>query len=429
MTLQHRKYLLRAGNPLARYRQKINTVTFVPHEGFTIMKKNLFLTLVKIVALFSLVNTTAQADEKVYFNNIELNPREALGLKIFSDRNLSNPIGQSCMTCHNPVSAFADPNKSFPVSLGIVTGRTGGRNAPTAMYMKFAGPLKADKEDDGSIVIEGGYFWDGRANSLEEQAKGPFLNPLEMNETKAGIVRKVCTSRYNHDFKTQFGKDICKPENLEKAYDAVASAIATFERTKVFSPFNSKFDLVMKNKAQFTEAELRGFELFKNEKKANCAACHTLEIENSAQNALFTDFTYDNLGLPSNNSIPSVVESFLSGKSVVDMGLANVTKNDADKGKFKVPTLRNISKTAPYMHNGYFTNLRDVVDFYNTRDSKPICAEKFISAEEAVTKNCWPAPEMAETMNKEELGNLGLTDQEVDDIVTFLKTLDDGYKQ
>jgi cytochrome c peroxidase len=154
-----------------------------------------------------------------------------------------------------------------------------------------------------------------------------------------------------------------------------------------------------------------------------------METRNTAHRALFTDFTYDNIGLPSNSLIPTVVEKMRVGSDYLDLGLAVTVKDKEMVGKFKVPTLRNISKSAPYMHNGYFANLRDVVEFYNTRDTKAVCTQKNISVENAKKLNCWPAAETPETMNKEELGNLRLTEQEVDDIVVFLKTLDDGYKK
>lgn len=392
------------------------------------MKTQNLISMLTLTLAISTVSQVGFAAEKTVVNGVQLNTEESLGYKIFSDKNLSNPVGQACMSCHSPTAAFADPNSSMPVSLGTVHGKSGGRNAPTAMYMKYAGKLHQEKEKDGSLTWEGGFFWDGRANSLEDQAKGPFLNPVEMNETKEGVVKKVCSSTYATEFKAAYGAQVCNSADIEKSYDAVAKAIATFEKSRVFSPFTSKFDAVMARTDKFTESELRGYRLFKSEKKANCAACHSMETDNSSHRALFTDFTYDNIGLPSNSLIPSVVEKIRAGSELVDLGLAVTVKDKEMTGKFKVPTLRNISKTAPYMHNGYFKNLRDVVEFYNTRDTKAVCTQKIVSADNAKKLNCWPAAEMAQTMNKEELGNLRLTDQEIDDVVAFLKTLDDGYK-
>ena len=115
------------------------------------------------------------------------------------------------------------------------------------------------------------------------------------------------------------------------------------------------------------------------------------------------------------------------GRQFVDRGRGGVVGRAAEDGKFKVPTLRNIALTAPNMHNGYFTTLTGVVDFYNTRDTKPVCPQEFVSDEQAIREGCWPRPEVAENVNSDELGNLGLNEQEVDDIVAFMQTLTDGW--
>ncbi len=360
-------------------------------------------------------------------NEIVLTQEELLGQKIFSDTRLSNPVGQSCTSCHSPSAAFSDPRTSFATSIGSNSNRFGGRNAPTAMYMRYSKALKAEI-DEGHKIYEGGFFWDGRAQSLEEQAKGPFLNPLEMAASDEYVVRKVCQSTdYGNLFRSVFGQEICdlNPEvnfsiKIQKAYNAVASALASFEKSDVLAPFSSKFDKVMAHKDSFTEAELRGFNLFKNEKKANCAACHTVEIEDPKSKALFTDFTYDNLGVPANDELLQL------NHAETDFGLMITTRRVEDDGRFKVPTLRNVALTAPYMHNGYFKTLNQVVDFYNTRDIKQKCDQNQ-SAEKAELNNCWPKAERAHSVNHTELGNLRLSHQEVNDIIDFMKTLTDGY--
>jgi cytochrome c peroxidase len=158
--------------------------------------------------------------------------------------------------------------------------------------------------------------------------------------------------------------------------------------------------------------EKRGLALFNDPSKGNCAACHpSTGVDGTPP--LFTDFTYDNLGVPKNprNGFYRMAPQYNpAGAAWVDHGLGGVLGLASEDGKFKVPTLRNIALTAPYMHNGYFTDLRSVVNFYNTRDVAP-----------------WPAPEVADTVNHEELGNLGLNEQEVEDLVAFLYTLSDGY--
>jgi cytochrome c peroxidase len=211
----------------------------------------------------------------------------------------------------------------------------------------------------------------------------------------------------------------------------MADAIAAFERTATFARFTSKYDSVLAGKAQLTDQERRGRDVYENPEKGNCAACHPDRPAEDGTPPLFTDFTYDNLGVPRNpeNPIYSMPEPFNpKGPNFVDLGLGAAIGDPAEDGKFKVPNLRNLSRTGPYMHNGYFKTLRGVVDFYNTRDVKPRCANPFTPEAEALGLGCWPAPEVAANVNRDELGALGLSEAEVDDLVAFLQTLTDGYQ-
>lgn len=365
-------------------------------------------------------------NENQVVEGVTLNDEQFLGSKIFADQRLSTPQGQSCQSCHSPGSAFSEPNSAFPVSRGALVTNFGGRNAPSAMYTAFVPPLHTEISEEGEESFVGGLFLDGRASSLADQAKGPFLNPIEMGSTKLDVVSRICqSSDYGDLFKKVYGPSACQSDAaswsaqaIDATYDLVAQAIASFESTPVFAPFNSKFDQVSAGTATFTEQELRGFELFKNEKKANCAACHTVEADPAATRALFTDHTYDNLGIPKNPELADL------GHPETDLGLFETTKQQENKGGFRVPTLRNIARTAPYGHNGYFKTLEQVVDFYNTRDTKPTC-RKNLSAEDAMKKGCWPAPEVAENENTEELGDLKLSESEQKDLIEFLNTLSD----
>lgn len=335
---------------------------------------------------------------------------EQLGRFLYFDTNLSSPPGQACASCHHPSAGFADPDKALPVSEGAVTGLYGGRNSPSAAYASFSPPLYFD----GALWI-GGQFWDGRALTLADQAKGPFLNPVEMNNTKEGVVQAVRDSRYASLFRSVYGKTSLN--DVESAYDLVAKAIAAFETTKPFSRFSSKYDAYLKGSAKLSAAELRGLALFNDPAKGNCAACHPSVSSDNVTPALFTDFSYDDLGLPKNPEI----EELIGSPVPVDLGLGN-TVGVAENGKFKVMTLRNIARTAPYGHNGYFRTLKEIVHFYNTRDLFPVCG-----ATGAPGIDCWPAPEVAINVNRTEMGNLGLTAAEEDDIVAFLLTLSDGF--
>ncbi|MDQ1314139.1 MAG: cytochrome c peroxidase [Pseudomonadota bacterium] len=350
-----------------------------------------------------------------------------LGQALFFDPVLSSPAGQSCATCHAPNAAFADPDRRLPVSKGVLPGRAGNRNAPTAMYSAFSPNFNFDKEEG---LYVGGQFLDGRAATLEEQAKGPFLNPLEMaNPDKQSVVEKVRRAAYSQKFEQVFGKGAL--DDTEQAYERIAEALAAFERTPLFSPFSSKYDAWLAGKAKLTKQELRGLRLFEAEDKGNCAACHPSKPGPGGEPPLFTDFTYDNLGVPRNPGNPFYAlpgQFNPAGAQWVDPGLGAVVDKRSEDGKFKVPTLRNIELTGPYMHNGYFRTLRGTVVFYNDRDSKPRCKESLVAEDAALKRKCWPAPEVGANVNDDELGNLGLTEGEIDDIVVFMKTLTDGWQ-
>jgi cytochrome c peroxidase len=276
----------------------------------------------------------------------------------------------------------------------------------------------------------GGQFLDGRAATLEEQAKQPFLNPLEMaNPDKRAVVESVREAPYARLFKRVFGS--ASLDDVDQAYDRIAEAIAAFERTPALNRFSSKYDYYLAGKAALTPRELNGLRVFEDPTRGNCAACHPSRPADDGTPPLFTDFTYGNLGVPKNpyNPFYGMPRAFSpDGRGFVDYGLGAAVNARSEDGKFKVPTLRNIAITPPYMHNGYFQTLRGVVEFYSTRHTRPQCRDPFTGEPEAQRRGCWPAPEVADNVNREELGRLGLTAQEMEDLVAFMATLTDGYR-
>lgn len=388
-----------------------------------------------------------------------LTPKEQLGEFLYFDENLSEPTGQSCASCHHPDFGFVDPDADLPVSEGVILGLFGGRNSPSSAYAMFSPILYFDADEELWI---GGQFWDGRATGgvlgdpLADQAVGPFLNPVEMaNTTMEQVVDDVAASDYADLFEQVWG--VGSLQNVEAAYDQIGLSIAAFERTELFAPFTSKYDFYLQaclgagggmddcakgvgktaekaGKKIFSKEEWYGLQLFMGENNndgilakgegAMCSACHLADWTADPGNVfvpvwapegwvppVFTDFTYDNLGIPQNTEYP------LDPNAPVDLGLGAVVNNPAENGKFKVMTLRNIGLTAPYGHNGFFDRLKDITHFYNTRDvpgSLPKGAD-------------WPAPEVPDTVNSDELGNLGLSDADEDALIEFMKTLDDGW--
>lgn len=357
------------------------------------MKIKIILVCISIfmLAAFSLSATGASET---------LDPKaiETLGKNIYFDDALSSPRGMSCASCHDPGAGFADPNTNFPVSRGVIHTRFGNRNSPTAAYAAYSPDFSFNEL--GEAV--GGQFWDGRAKNLTEQAKGPFLNPLEMhNRDKSVVVTMIKNSGYAGLFIEVYPSGFADDD---AAYHNAALAIAAYENSSEVNKFSSKYDYLTEEGLE--DDELRGFELF----EANCAGCHPSDSSLYADSPLFTDYGYRNLGVPRNPDNPfySIAFEFNPEKDTyVDYGLGAALGDESQNGKMKTPTLRNIARTPPYMHNGVFADLPAVLEFLNDREPY--------------------TPEVNKTIN-ENVGNFGFTDQDIADLIAFLNTLSDGYE-
>jgi cytochrome c peroxidase len=376
----------------------------------------------------------------------------ALGQRFFHDQNLSLNKNQSCASCHDGASGFSAPNDEVnatgAVMFGSVRTRFGNRKPPSAAYATHSPVLHYDEADSAWV---GGGFWDGRATGRRlkspaaEQAQEPFINPVEQALPDiACVVYRVTHGEYAALAATVLGDEVaairfpantdtlCSQEGAEvplspahrarvvDVYDLIAHAIAEFEDSPALNQFSSMYDAYLAGQSTLTAEERRGLALY--EKKAKCADCHA----NTGERALFTDFTYDNIGVPVNPRNP-----VLHADPVFrDLGLGAVVGDSTLRGAHKVPTLRNVDRRrvpgAPkaYMHNGVFKSLEEVVHFYNTRDVLSAC--DYVATPE-VGVNCWPAPDVAENVNTEELGDLKLTPREERALVAYLRTLTDGY--
>ncbi|UCE88746.1 MAG: cytochrome C [Pseudomonadota bacterium] len=380
----------------------------------------------------------------------EISMLEQLGKALFFDTGLSDPPGQSCASCHAPQAGWSGPdskvNATLAVYAGVVHGRFGNRKPPSAAYATPGPVLQFDEEER---IFTGGLFWDGRATGwllglpAADQAQDPFVNPLEQNNKRASnVVRKVCAGAYAELFRGVFGSAICNKPIA--AYNAIAQAIAAFEASPEVNAFSSRYDYYLRepDKYPLSDQERLGLKLFEDADKGNCAACHPSQVGPNGEPPLFTDFTFDNLGVPRNPQNPwyAMGKAFNpAGVAWVDEGLggflrtvpryAEHTRNTL--GKQRVPTLRNVDKrpdptfVKAYGHNGYFKSLKAITHFYNTRDVLPACEGL---ADARPNENCWPAAEVAANVNEDELGDLGLTDAEEDAIVAFMKTLSDGWQ-
>jgi cytochrome c peroxidase len=398
-------------------------------EGFLMSNKRiLFAFLIAILAI-GLVITLVSAQST-------LTPEQELGKAIFFDQNLSLNSNQACASCHAPESGWTGPendiNAHGAVYEGSIAGAFGNRKPPSSAYATQSPILYMDKK--GNFV--GGNFWDGRAtgeflgNPSADQALGPFLNPKEQALPDAAmLVAKVCTADYSDLFLQVWGVAACDLVNTAAAYSEIGLSIAAYEGSLEVNAFTSKYDYSLGSKTTLTQQERLGFALFMG--KGKCNRCHVA----TGKAPLFTDYTYDNLGIPKNPENPATI----ADPGYADPGLGGYLTQRADYapyaaanlGKFKVPTLRNVGLGLPdivkaYGHNGFFKSLEGIVHFYNTRDVLDTCPDSYNQAQ-ALADNCWPQPEVSENLNTSELGDLGLTPDEEAAIVAFLKTLSDGY--
>ena len=360
--------------------------------------------------VFALIFSCQKKSEPFYYNSEEefinnndgLSDSAIIGKLIFFDKNLSEPAGVSCATCHSPMSGFADPRHTA-FSEGS-NHQIGTRNANAIAYMGFA-PNRRAEIVRGVWEEVGGFFWDGKAEFLNQQALFPLTNVHEMNNISfTNVSSKIKRAPYFNKLKKLFGNNLMADSQTIVFY--AVECLQAFELSHQVNQFTSKFDFYLQGKAKLSSQEMRGMQLFNDSTKAKCALCHlsTPTPYASTNKILFTDYSYDNIGLPKNP---------LQKNLPIDSGVAKFERNNpSEVGRFKTPSLRNIEKTAPYMHSGIFNTLEEVLEFYNERDINPKFAH----------------PEVASTINKTDLGNLKLAKQDISDIIAFLKTLTDGFK-
>jgi cytochrome c peroxidase len=370
-----------------------------------------------------------------------------LGEALYSDVNLSNDRTQSCATCHSLENGLADnrdqaghvSDTPFAGSLGDNGTSLGDRNAPTAGYASLSPEFTTAQTTRQRFNTNsgfrtytgylGGQFWDGRESNLVGQAKGPPTNPGEMAmPSRAAVVDRIMeNSDYVSAFETLYGADIFNDSAAPSpaAYDAMADSIAAFEETDQFAPFDSKYDRSLQGEYEYSviSKAIEGKALFFSQEFTNCSACHQLASQGSVQEA-FTGFEYHNIGVPVNSNLRSI-----NGVQGPDVGLYkhlkdNLNVDDAtQKGKFKVPTLRNVAVTAPYMHNGIFNELSTVIEFY--QHAKNTAAGNL----NPETNTVWGPAEVSENISDTELssGTKDLTDAgNVEALECFLLSLTDA---
>jgi cytochrome c peroxidase len=399
-----------------------------------------------------------------------LSPAAKLGKQLFFDTSLSVSGRQGCFSCHDASHAFSDPGMIsvggpafVPASGGTPpSGLPGFRNAPSLVYASFTPAFHY--ENDGTPI--GGFFRDGRAASLAAQAQDPYITSFEMaNADAAEVVSRLKVAADLLDaFTAIYGSAVL--DDPDTALADIGSAIAAIEIEDVrFHPFSSKFDYWRNGAAQMSSQELNGLRLFNDPTRGNCAACHPSSSADGVTPPLFTDFSYDNLGLPRNTALATnddtttldyVPANGTDGiHKFYDLGLCGPIRSDQSAntavcGAFKVPTLRNIALTAPYFHNGEFPTLQQALTFYVTRDTQPQnfyptgssgLVTKFDDLEAAYggqfvvdidipgsdTGYLGNVNTVEIPYNRKLGGSPALTSADIGDVVAFLCTLTDGY--
>jgi cytochrome c peroxidase len=363
----------------------------------------------------------------------------ALGKAIFFDPSLSGSGHISCATCHDPAHAYGPPDGAAVRHAGADLQTPGIRAVPSLRYTLNRTPAwsKQYQSSDVERAIEtdsvpiGGFGWDGRFDSLREQAAFPLLAANEMgNSDVAAFVAKLARTAYAPPFRALFGAGIF--DHPEAAFQAALLAIERFELDDAsFHPYSSRFDAFLDGKLELNPAEQRGLRLFSDPRKGNCNACHTAAPGADGSHPLFTDFSFANLGVPRNPEIPANLEP-----AYFDMGLCGPLRQDQRRqkqwcGMFKTPSLRNVAARRVYFHNGRVHTLLDAVRFYAERDARP---ERWFSRPDGQVELFTDLPKSLRgnvdhidgPLNRAPGAPAALTDADVDDIVAFLKTLTDA---
>lgn len=374
----------------------------------------------------------------------QLSAMAQVGEKIFTDTALSASGRQSCATCHVAGRAFAgDDPLAVPLG-GPGMDLPGLRNTPALAYNQFTPTFSIGA--DGKAV--GGFFRDGRSPSLADQAEKPFFTPFEMaNASPEELLGRLLTRPYLDQFTAVFGK--ASVQDATTALHNIGQALAQYQKEDpAFRQFSSKYDAYLKGSAALTPQELNGLALFNNPAKGNCTACH-VSTPTATTPALFTDFSYDNVGIPRNWKIPANIDgntlSYVPKNGTAlgepnhdyyDLGLCGPLRDDLASrtsrcGAFKVPTLRNIALTGPYFHNGVFDTLEEVVAWYITRDTDPGRWYTKADGTPDIQYNDLPTA-YAGNVNVSEVPYIPglaptLTNSEMADLVRFLCTLTDGF--
>jgi cytochrome c peroxidase len=388
-----------------------------------------------------------------------------LGRLVFFDASLSSSGRLSCASCHSPRLAYAAPGDQPAMHGGPLLARQGVRAVPSLMYLErqpsfSIGPDNEENENvnlaelvalsrravrlektaaqpsqsAANIVPQGGLFWDGRADTLQDQALSPLLDPREMDggniETVAG---KLQHAPYAARLVELFGASVF--DNARLAVSEALFAVARYQiEDPSFHPYTSKYDYWLEGSARFTPREWRGYVLFNDPAKANCAGCHVDQPGRDGLPPLFTDHQFEALGAPRNGALAVNRDSGYFDLGICGPYRADMSGETRYCGMFMTPTLRNVATRRVFFHNGVFRTLRQVMDFYDFRDTEPQriyprladgAVQKFNDLRPGYVANV----DVTDAPFDRKAGDRpAMTAQDEEDIIAFLNTLTDGYR-
>jgi cytochrome c peroxidase len=397
---------------------------------------------------------------------LPLSAMAQLGAQLFHDQRLSGSGRMSCASCHNPAFAYGPVGGSPVVMGGPHMSTPGSRAVPSLRYLYSQPPFTIGPDIESgndipvplarqaraatgharalktaqapaaaatNLVPQGGLFWDGRANTLEQQVNGPLFNPAEMDGgTVAEVAHKLASGPYAGEFRQLFGASVFA--NAGMAVDEAMFAIGRYEiEDPAFHPFTSKYDAWLQGRARFTRAELAGYLLFNDPAKGNCAACHLDQPTRGGRPPLFTDHQFEALGVPRNPAIPANRDPHY-----YDLGICGPYRTDMRTetqycGMFLTPTLRNVALRRVFFHNGVFHDLTQVLDFYVNRDIHPgrfyprNAAGRVIQYDDIPPQYRANVDTVDAPFNRHPGDPPALTPAQIQDVIAFLDTLTDGY--
>jgi cytochrome c peroxidase len=382
-----------------------------------------------------------------------------LGEHIFYDTGLSASGRMSCASCHSPAHHYGPPNDSAVMLGGRALNSPGVRPAPTLIYLERHPPFSVgpDKDEDetssvplqvalargatrapktahntadsaDNLVPQGGLFWDGRMDTLQEQALQPLLNPVEMaNSSASEVAAKLRRATYASRFGELFGAGI-----MDQPQQLVSEAMFAVARYQIeeasFHPYSSKFDYWLEGKARFTPAEMRGYVLFNDPDKANCGGCHLDKPTPDGIPPVFTDGQFEALGAPRNPDLPANRDP-----AYFDLGICGPYRTDMRSetqfcGMFITPTLRNVATRHVFFHNGVFRSLQQVMDFYAFRDVAPERVYPQGKLDDIPPRYRGNVDVVDPPFDRHPGEPPAITEAEEGDIIAFMETLTDGYR-